>query len=125
MPDASLSSFCVIRTPALNSLVSNYKRAHRKLDRDLEWLTEKLVCAPLHIGERVPGLQNLAHPIFKTRCKDGCHRIGQPGGWRIYYAVDREATKVWLLFIYHKKESKAPSLRLLLEKIEHALESGP
>lgn len=80
--------------------------------------------APEQIGERVPQLQNLALPIHKTRCKDSCHSIGASGGWRIYYALNKETRKVFLLFLHHKREYELPRMDYLVQKIERALESG-
>ena len=66
-------------------------------------------------------LSQLALPIFKTRCKDSCHGVGASAGWRIYYAVHKEAQKVFLLFIHHKKEYELPRQGFLLQKLERAL----
>jgi hypothetical protein len=93
------ATFTVARTPAFVNLLKDYeKHGHRKLDADIAWLEDKLKLSPEALGERVPQLQNLALPIFKTRCKDSCHNIGSSGGWRIYYAINKDERKVLLLF---------------------------
>jgi hypothetical protein len=118
------AGFTVIRTPAFEFLLTDYAKPHRGLDGDIEWLESKLTLAPKQIGERVPQLQNLALPIYKTRCKDSCHNIGASGGWRIYYALNKDSRKVFLLFLHHKREYENPRLDFLVQKIERALESG-
>jgi len=70
---------------------------------------------------RVMDLSQLALPIFKTRCKDSCHNLGASAGWRIYYAVHKDAQKVFLLFIHHKKDYELPRQGFLLQKLERAL----
>ena len=42
-------------------------------------------------------------------------------GWRIYYAVSKEAGKVFLLIIHHKREYGQPRIGFLLQKMERAL----
>lgn len=123
MADAA-ERFTVVRTPAFVLLLADYKASHNKLDDDIGWLEEKLSLAPEQLGERVPQLQNLALPVFKTRCKDSCHNIGQSGGWRVYYAVKKDSRKIFLLFLHHKKEYENPRLDFLLQKLERAFESG-
>jgi hypothetical protein len=76
------------------------------------------------MGDHVPELGELALPIFKTRCKDSCHRIGASGGWRIYYAIHKQAGKVFLLFLHHKKEYENPGGRFLPQKLERAFASA-
>ena len=67
------------------------------------------------MGDHVPEFRGLALPIFKTRCKDTCHRIGASGAWRIYYVVNKPAKKVFLLFLHHKKEYENPGVKFLSE----------
>ena len=123
MPDTP-ASLTVVRTPAFDSLLADYAKTHRKLDADIGWLESKLKLAPEQMGERVPQLQNFKLPIYKTRSKDSCHNIGASGGWRVYYALNKETRKVFLLFIHHKRESENPRLAFLIQKIERALASG-
>jgi mRNA-degrading endonuclease RelE of RelBE toxin-antitoxin system len=114
----------VVRTPAFGLLLAGYGKAHRKIEEDLAWLESKLKLAPQMMGERVPQLQNLALPIYKTRCKDSCCNIGQSGGWRVYYAVNKDTRKVLLLFLHHKRECETPRLEFLIQKLERAFQSG-
>jgi hypothetical protein len=93
-----MGAFTVNRIPAFDLLAREYAREHPKLEADLEWITGRLAEAPDLMGDHVPELRGLALPIFKTRCKDTCHRIGASGAWRIYYAVNKPASKVFLLF---------------------------
>ena len=72
------------------------------------------------MGDHVAELGGLALPIFKTRCKDSCHRIGASGAWRIYYALNKRAGKTYLLFLHHKKEYENPGAKFLLQKMERA-----
>jgi mRNA-degrading endonuclease RelE of RelBE toxin-antitoxin system len=122
--DGPATNYVVVRTPAFGLLLADYRKAHRKLEDDLAWLESKLKLAPEMMGERVPQLQNLALPIYKTRCKDSCCKIGQSGGWRIYYAVNKATRKVFLLFLYHKREYETPRLEFLIQKLERAFQSG-
>ena len=98
-----------------------YAREHSKLEDDLLWLTGRLAEAPEQMGDHVPELGGLALPIFKTRCKDSCHRIGASGAWRI---VNKPAGRVFLLFLHHKKEYENPNKKFLLQKIEKAFAIG-
>jgi len=88
-----MGAFTVIRTPAFDLLAGDCAREHSKLEADLSWLTGRLAEAPEQMGDHVPELGGLALPIFKTRCKDSCHRIGASGAWRIYYALNKPAKK--------------------------------
>ncbi len=119
-----MGEFTVIRTPAFDLLAADYARQHPKLDEDLLWLIGRLAEAPSLMGDHVPELGKLALPIFKTRCKDSCHKIGASGAWRIYYAVNKTTKKVFLLFLHHKKEFENPGARFLLQKMERAM-AGP
>ncbi|HXP62901.1 MAG TPA: hypothetical protein VN829_20540 [Dongiaceae bacterium] len=117
--------FAVIETPAFSVLVSGYERKeHSKLRADIAWLTDKLRVSPEVMGDRPPGLQELALPIYKARCKDSCHRVGQRAGWRIFYAVNKDALKVLLLFLYHKGECENPGTEFLIQKLEKAFGLG-
>lgn len=97
-----------------------YGRQHSKLEHDLGRLAE----APDLMGDHVPELRDMALPIFKTRCKDSCHRIGASGAWRIYSAVHKPAAKLFLLFLHHKKEYENPRPKFLQQKIEQAMASA-
>ena len=119
-----MATFTVIRTPAFDLLAGEYAREHSKLEEDLFWLTGRLAEAPEQMGDHVPELGGLALPIFKTRCKDSCHRIGASGAWRIYYAVNKPAGRVFLLFLHHKKEYENPGAKFLLQKMERAIVSA-
>lgn len=122
--DGAGTSYTVVRTPAIEALVAEYRKSHRKIEDDISWLESKLKLSPETMGERVPQLQNLALPIYKTRSKDSCCNIGQSGGWRIYYAVNKETRKIFLLFLHHKKDYENPRLDFLVQKLERAFESG-
>ena len=119
-----MGEFTVIRTPAFDLLAKQYAREHPKLEADLDWLIGRLEQAPELMGDHVPELGGLALPIFKTRCKDSCHRIGASGAWRIYYALNKPAGKVFLLFLHHKKEYENPGAKFLLQKMERAVASA-
>src|SRR2546421_12196836 len=119
-----MGQFAAIRTPAFDLLAADYARQHPKLEDDLKWLCGRLVEAPELMGDHVPELGKLALPIFKTRCKDSCHNIGASGAWRIYYAINKPAGKVFLLFLHHKKEYENPGLKFLLQKLDRAFASA-
>ena len=118
-----MANYTVIRTPAFDLLAAEYSGNHPKLTEDLDWLTGRLAEAPEQMGDHVPELK-VALPIFKTRCKDSCHRIGASGAWRIYYAMHKPAAKVFLLFLHHKKECENPGAKFLLQKMERAFGSS-
>lgn len=119
------AKFQIIRTPAFDLLAESYVvDGHNKLGEDLTWLIGRLAQAPDLMGDHVPELKNLALPIFKTRLKDSCHGIGARGGWRIYYAIHKDAAKVFLLFLHHKKEYENPGRKFLLQKMEKAFAAG-
>lgn len=119
-----MGAFAVIRTPAFDLLAADYARDHSKLKDDLDWLVGRLKEAPELMGDHVPELGRLALPIFKTRCKDACHNIGASGAWRLYYALNKPARKVFLLFLHHKKEYENPGTRFLVQKMERAFASA-
>lgn len=119
-----MGEFTVIRTPAFDLLAAEYARDHSRLKNDLDWLVGRLAEAPELLGDHVPELGKLALPIFKTRCKDSCHKIGASGAWRIYYALHKPAKKVFLLFLHHKKEYENPGAKFLLQKMERAFVSA-
>ena len=62
-----------------------------------ESMLREMTEAPELMGDHVPELGKLALPIFKTRCKDSCHKIGASGAWRIYYALHKPARKTQIL----------------------------
>lgn len=116
-----MTHFKVIRTPAFDTLAAEYAEDHPGIEDDLAWLTGRLAQAPESIGDRVQELGKLALPIFKTRCKDSCCKIGASGAWRIYYAIKKNTKEVYLLFLHHKKELENPGAKFLLQKLERAL----
>ncbi len=120
------AAFTIVRLSPFDSLVNKYiSEGHKNLEEDLNWLTGRLAVAPELIGDHVPELKHLALPIFKTRCKDSCHGIGASGGWRIYYAINKSAKKVFLLFLHHKREYENPGRKFLLQKLERAFGINP
>lgn len=116
-----MAGFNVIRTAPFDVLMADAEMEHPRLEADLNWLIGRLAMAPEAMGVRVTDLAKLPLPIFKTRCKDSCHSQGASGGWRVYYAVDKAAAKVFLLFVHHKKDYELPRQAFLLQKIERAL----
>jgi hypothetical protein len=74
-----MGRFAIISTPAFDLLAAQYARDHSELETDIAWLTGRLADAPEQMGDHVPELGGLALPVFKTRCKDSCHRIGASG----------------------------------------------
>src|SRR5438477_1258637 len=96
--------------------IANWKRTW--------WLAGRLATAPDLIGDHVPELKKLTLPVFKTRCKDSCHNLGASGAWRIYYAINKAAKKVFLLFLHHKREYENPGATFLLQKLERAIRSA-
>lgn len=119
-----MGAYTVIRTPAFDRLAADYARDHSKLATDLDWLMGRLAESPDTMGDHVPELGKLALPVFKTRCKDSCHKIGASGAWRIYYAIHKPAGKVFLLFLHHKTEYENPGAKFLLQKLERAFASA-
>lgn len=79
-----MGEYTVIRTTAFDLRAADYARQHSNLNQDLDWLNGRLAQAPDLMGDHVPELGQMAFPIFKTRCKDSCHKIGASGAWRIY-----------------------------------------
>lgn len=120
-----MAGYGVIRTPAFDLLMEEYRREHPKLAEDIKWVIGRLALAPEQMGDHVPELGGLALPIFKTRCKDSCHQIGASGAWRVYYAINKTAAKVFLLFLHHKKEYENPGPKFLLQKMERAFIPPP
>ena len=119
-----MGEFTVIRTPAFDLLAADYARDHSKLKDDLDWLVGRLAEAPELMGDHVPELGRVALPVFKTRCKDSCHKIGASGAWRIYYALNKTPKNVFLLFLHHKKEYENPGAKFLLQKMERVMVSA-
>lgn len=46
------------------------------------------------------------------------------GGCRLYYALNKDTKKAFLLFLHHKRENENPRLDFLVQKIDRALASG-
>jgi hypothetical protein len=111
--------FTVQRAPPFQAQLDALQRKHRGLERDVDWLRGRLEQAPDAIGDRVRQIR-AAFPVFKTRCKDSCCDLSAREGWRVYYAIDKKAQKVWLLFLIHKKEAENPGKDFLKQKIERA-----
>jgi len=120
-----MGTYSVIRTPAFDLLMAEYGCEHPLLAEDIDWVAGRLAQAPEQMGDHVPELGKLALPIFKTRCKDSCHRMGASGAWRIYYAISKARGKVFLLFLHHKKECENPGTKFLLQKLERAFSAAP
>jgi hypothetical protein len=120
-----VGEYTVIRSAAFDLLVAEYARGHSGLQADLDWIIGRLAQAPELMGDHVPAWAKLALPIFKARCKDSCHRIGASGAWRIYYALNKPARRVFLLFLHHKKEYENPGVKFLLQKLERAFAATP
>ena len=111
--------FVVQRTPPFQAQLDALQRKHPSLERDVDWLRGRLEQAPDAIGDHARQIR-AALPVFKTRCKDSCCNLSAREGWRVYYAIDKAARKVWLLFLIHKKEAENPGKDFLKQKIERA-----
>ena len=104
-----MGAFTVIRAPAFDLLAADYAREHPRLKDDLDWLAGRLAEAPEPMGDHVPELGPLALPIFKTRCKDSCHKIGASGAWRIYYALHKRRRKCSCFFCITRRNTRIPA----------------
>lgn len=78
---------------------------------------------PALLGTPIPNLK-LSLPVYKTRLKDGCCRIGASGGWRIIYAINAEKRAVTLILLYHKRELENPSNEYLQQTLGTSLAEG-
>ena len=61
--------------------------------------------------------QDGQHRVFKARVKDSTLSKGKSSGYRLVYAVDRAASKVTCLFLYHKADLAAVKIGKLLDEI--------
>ena len=116
-------SYTVVRHDAFSILVRKEARKHSSIDEDVRWLEGRLKVNPVVLGARLTKLK-VALPVYKTRLKDGCCRIGAQGGWRVIYAVNVESHVVTLLLIYHKRELENPSDAFLQQTLGAAMKEA-
>lgn len=109
----------VVRAAPLVVLLDEIKKSHKEIETDMEWLEGRLRQNPIILGDHVPGLKS-EHPVYKTRCKDSCCKIGASGGWRVYYRVNKQAMEVELFFVIHKREAENAGKTFLNQTIERA-----
>jgi hypothetical protein len=101
------------------------RSCHRGVPGDEPFLcarrfTRRLCCG---VGRgHVAGFNPFIPPVFKTRLKDSCCNMSSSEGWRVYYAVSGKTSKVYMLFLHHKKAFENPSKEFLQQKIQRAFE---
>jgi hypothetical protein len=117
--------YSVERTKPFSSLIQNEEKKHTKLiTEDLPWLEGRLTIAPDKMGDKITGLKNLNLPVYKTRLKDSCCNLSASAGWRVYYALSNQTSRVYMLFLHHKKELENPARDYLQQKIQKAFQAG-
>jgi mRNA-degrading endonuclease RelE of RelBE toxin-antitoxin system len=120
---ANPAPFTVVRHAAFSLSLKKLAKKHSAVESDVEWLEGRLKMNPMLLGTPIPNLK-LALPVYKTRLKDSCCRVGASGGWRIIYAINAEKKLVTLILIYHKRELENPSNEYLQQTLGAALAEG-
>jgi hypothetical protein len=92
------------------------------MEQDLDWLEGRLRQAPDAIGDQVQGMISV-YPVYKTRMKDSCCRLSASAGWRVYYPIDKQAKRVELFFMLHKKQAENAGRDFINQQIERAFSS--
>jgi mRNA-degrading endonuclease RelE of RelBE toxin-antitoxin system len=98
---ANPAPFTIVRHAAFSLSLQKLSKKHPAIGSALEWLEGRLKLGPTMLGTPIPNLK-LAMPVYKTRLKDSCCKIGAQGGWRLIYAINVEKREVTLILIYHK-----------------------
>jgi mRNA-degrading endonuclease RelE of RelBE toxin-antitoxin system len=120
---ANPTTFTVVRHAAFSLSLRKLSKKHSAVETDVEWLEGRLKINPTLLGTPIPNLK-LALPVYKTRLKDSCCKIGAQGGWRLVYAINVEKREVTLILIYHKRELENPSNEYLQQTLGAALAEG-
>jgi mRNA-degrading endonuclease RelE of RelBE toxin-antitoxin system len=120
---ANLPPFTIVRHAAFSLSLKKLAKKHSAVESDVEWLEGRLKMNPILLGTPIPNLK-LALPVYKTRLKDSCCKMGAQGGWRLIYAINVEKREVTLILIYHKRELENPSNEYLQQTLGAALAEG-
>jgi mRNA-degrading endonuclease RelE of RelBE toxin-antitoxin system len=120
---ANPAPFSIVRHAAFSLSLKKLTKKHPAIETDVAWLEGRLKMNPALLGTPIPNLK-LALPVYKTRLKDSCCKIGASGGWRLIYAIHAEKREVTLILIYHKREFENPSNEYLQQTLGAALAEG-
>ena len=117
-------SYQIETIPPFDKAVKRLTRKYRHIKRDLQVLVGTLSANPL-AGVAIPGF---AHQVWKIRLASSDIRAGKRGGYRVIYAISREARTCYLMYIYSKPEKADVSAKeieaLLVELEEHLFGRG-
>jgi mRNA-degrading endonuclease RelE of RelBE toxin-antitoxin system len=120
---ANPAPFTIVRHAAFSLILKKLTKKHSAVESDVEWFEGRLKMNPALLGTPIPNLK-LTLPVYKTRLKDSCCKIGAQGGWRLIYAINAEKREVTLILIYHKRELENPSNEYLQQTLGAALAEG-
>jgi len=117
-------SYQIETIPPFDKAVKRLTKKYRHIKQDLQVLVGTLSANPL-AGVAIPGF---AHQVWKIRLASSDIRAGKRGGYRVIYAISREARTCYLMYIYSKPEKADVSAReieaLLVELEEHLFGRG-
>ncbi len=117
-------SYQIETIPPFDKAVKRLTRKYRHIKQDLQALVGTLSANPF-AGVAIPGF---AHQVWKIRLASSDIRAGKRGGYRVIYAISREARTCYLMYIYSKPEKADVSSReieaLLVELEEYLFGRG-
>ena len=119
-----MMSYQIETIPPFDKAVKRLAKKYRHIKQDLQVLVGTLLANPF-AGVAIPGF---AHQVWKVRLASSDIRAGKRGGYRVIYAISREARTCYLMFIYPKPEKADVSAReieaLLVELEEYLFGRG-
>lgn len=111
-------SYQIKPTCAFVQAAKRLQRKYPRIRQDLERLQHILADDPWR-GVAVPGF---AHHVWKIRLASSDMQSGKRSGYRVIYALNREAQVVYLLTMYAKSDQSditAEQIRQLLSELSH------
>jgi len=113
-------SYQIETIPPFDKAIKRLTRKYRHIKQDLQVLVGTLSANPL-AGVAIPGF---AHQVWKIRLASSDIRAGKRGGYRVIYAISREARTGYLMCIYSKPEKadvSAKEIEAMLVELEEYL----
>ena len=100
--------------------IKRLAKKYRRIKQDLRVLISMLSTDPF-AGVAIPGF---AQQVWKIRVASRDIRGGKRGGYRVIYAISKEAEMVYLMYIYPKSKKaniSAKEIETLLVELEDYL----
>ena len=117
-------SYQIETIPPFNKAIKRLAKKYRRIKQDLRVLVGMLSTNPF-AGVAIP---SFGRQVWKVRLASRDIRGGKRGGYRVIYAISKEAKMVYLMYIYPKSKKGDISAKeieaLLVELEEYLFESG-